>query len=169
MKDITIRNNIFAVNHGMGVLYNVGEAIRITSPHSNLQIHNNVFYDQKKVFKIVNDRGGMKLEDMQSTISIRDNIFMNSNYGGGNIIPSRLSAIADMGTNIFFGNGKSTVGKKVIAKDPLFNNPATFNFTLRKESPAIKQGPDIGAYEFGENVPTGTEWWLRGTYVDAYK
>ncbi len=169
MKDITIRNNIFAVNPGTEVRYNLGEAIRITSPHNNLQINNNVFYEQKEVFKIVNDRGGIKLEDMKNTISVRNNIFMNSNYGGGNIIPNELSAVAEIGKNIFFNNRGSSVGKNAIVADPLFTNPAALNFTLMAGSPAIQQNQDIGAYEYGEEALFGTQWWLRGTYINIYK
>ena len=168
MKDITIRNNVFAVNPG-NVRYKLGLAIEITSPHNNLQIHNNVFYDQKKVFRVRNDRGGMKLEDMQSSISIRDNIFMNSNYGGGSVIHSRLSAVAEIGRNIFFNNRGSPVGKNAIVADPLFNGPSAFDFTLKAGSPAIQKGPDIGAYGFGEEVPLDTAWWRRDSYIDKYK
>lgn len=169
LRNITIRNNIFAENPGDGVRWGVGHGIDIPNPHTNLQIYNNVFYKIKRPFVVKNDRGGMKLENMPSSISIHDNILMGNNLvNWGDIIPSRLSKVAAIDKNLYFNNSGSAVGTNAIIGDPIFTNAKKFNFTLQQGSPAIQPNSDIGAYEYGQQVPIGTEWWLIKERIDSF-
>ncbi len=165
MNDIIIRNNIFYVNPEIIDNRNAF-GIVITSPQNNLQIHNNVFYEQRKAIKVVDGRSGMNLESMVNNISVEDNIFFKSNFGGGGVIHPRLVNVATIDRNIFFGNGGIAPGTNQINADPLFQDSEKFNFTLEEDSPAIQPGADIGVYDFGEPALFGTEWWLLNIQGD---
>lgn len=156
MRDITIRNNIFAVNRGTA-RYSGSKAIVVTSPHMNLKIHNNVFYQFKDAVTVYDDRSKMNLEDMPGTISIRDNIFAEISR---KTIDPRLLKLpgVTIDRNLFFEAGNSG-GDNVIEANPLFTDPARFNFTLQPDSPAIREGNDLGVYEFGKPVPAQSQWW----------
>ncbi len=159
LSNITIKNNVFAYNKGEGIPYNVSEAIRITSPHNNLNIVNNVFSDFKNAITVRDDRGNLSLESIPSTINVTKNLFSNNNL----TVHTRLSTLATVDNNLFFNNGSNgnkTSGTSIIIDDPKYVSPVDFNFSLQNGSPAIQSNIDLGAYEYGTQVVPGTDWWV---------
>ena len=176
LRNITIRNNVFAINRGRG---ESGIAISMKAPYENLQIHNNVFYDQRKVFNL-----SYWDKDIPNDITIYDNIFLN-NKGRAVITSEEQNEVTDKTTEDFFYNNvffsdpdlpnndiePLSIGDRFKLEDPRCKDPINFNFTLKSGSSAIQQGPDIGAYDFGSPVPYGTtDWWNMGKkyYVATY-
>ena len=155
MHNVTIRNNVFYGN-------DKSEAIRITSPHKNLIIDNNVFYDQVYPIQIVDNPAEkrMTFEKLPSTINIRHNIFMNNEETIDRRFlnaPEGSEVVIDK--NLFCQNQGPTVGTNIIDGDPLFQNPADFDFRLQPGSIATVNGKSLGAYAIGADVPAGMDWW----------
>jgi hypothetical protein len=153
MRNITIRNNIFKTHPG-------GPAIRLASPHFNLRIENNVFYDQANPIELDNTHRKMKYESLPSSISIRNNIFMNNRR---TIAPALLAAHLEsdvvIDRNLFFRNQQDGLGQRAMEADPLFRDPEALDFCLKTASPAVVDGKDLGPYDGDSDPPAGTQWW----------
>ncbi len=95
MRDIVIDNNVFAVvdeNIKTKNMY----GISITSPHRNLNITNNIFYNLLHSLKVWDGRGGLYLEALSSSISINNNIIIDTLD-----IPKRLIPVSHIDGNIY--------------------------------------------------------------------
>jgi hypothetical protein len=158
MLDLTIRNNIF-VNSTV-------QTIAIQTPQKNMKIHNNVFYNEVNAigphsWQKPEAENVYRFGDAPSTVSIQGNIFMNC----GETIAEALTAPnptdhVTIDGNLFFNNQGQPAGKNAIAgKDPLFRDPAKLDFRLRPDSPAIRAGADLGAYDADSPLPPNTDWW----------
>ncbi len=164
MHDITIRNNVFAfIPNPNGTATSNLVGIFLTSPYTNLKISNNVFHDVDYPFGVWPARSGYYFgTETSSGITISDNIFSENNKVQGGVISDII--VNDSGVaidhNLFFGNsGTSPIGSNTITGDPLFTGTSTLNFTIGSStSPAIVDGLDIGAYDYG-TITAGTEWW----------
>ncbi|MCF6270848.1 MAG: hypothetical protein L3J41_14120 [Melioribacteraceae bacterium] len=154
MRNITIRNNVFFNSQN-------DPTILITSPHQNLNIVNNIFYNLAKPIEVRDGDGTMKKPFLPSSIYIRDNIFVNNeklidddifNYTPGSEV------IVDR--NLFYQNESEGIGTNIIIGNPLFNNPENLDFRYQSGSPAIIPGHDIGAYDIDSPISHNVKWWL---------
>jgi len=155
MHNVTIRNNVFMGNQG-------SEAIRIASPHTNLRIENNVFYDQRFPIAIVDNprEKRMVYETLPSSVRIRHNIFMNDRETIDRrffAAPAGSDIIID--SNLFHRNQGPAVGTGVVQGDPRFRNPAAFDFGLKQGSAAIIDSAVLGPHGPGKDVPSHLAWW----------
>ncbi len=157
LGNVSIYNNVFRFANGYGIL---AEGVL-----GSLKIFHNVFdgFNTIGTAQISVQNNG---QDAHATI--KDNVFYSASkkgtgvetYGGQNV------ALVDSAYNVFF-NTKSTLGAETgsLTADPMFVDPATYDFHLQAGSPAINAGtdvgiasdrdgnprvgaPDIGAYEF---------------------
>ena len=135
LTNITVRGNIFTGHRG-------GPTIRLTSPHANLRIEDNIFHAQQTAIGIAET-----FHKHPSTITIRNNIFANSKTA----IDPRLPAPGiSIDRNQFSGNAPA--GENPILSDPEFRDPSRFDF---RSAAAAKAGP----YARPEQSRTVTEWW----------
>lgn len=155
MRDITVRNNVFDTNLS-------GPAIRISSPHDNLVIENNVFRRQSHVVQVhapepVNP---MTSPPLPSNISVTGNIFVEN---GGTIDPALFEAVEGSAMrvegNLFYENDGAVIGTDPILGDPLFRAPDQLDYRLQPGSPAIQEGIDAGPYESDAEPEPGVRWW----------
>jgi hypothetical protein len=68
-------------------------------------------------------------------------------------------SILTIENNLFYHNEADPVGIGIRTGDPRFFDPLRFDFRIHKDSPAVQEGPDIGAYDAENAVHPGTEWW----------
>jgi len=163
MKNITIRNNIFKYNTGSA-------AILITTPHTNLSIHNNIFYEQHKAIYVYNESGKVDsfgttplgTTRLPSSISIRDNVFMKNQL---TIDPKLLhlskknNIIIDR--NLFYSNKGLPVGTHPVNGNPMFLAASKLDFHTKMGSACVlKDEHDIGTYNAQESVGILQKWWL---------
>jgi hypothetical protein len=136
MQNILVRNNIFKKNlHG--------SAITLSTPHKNLTIQNNIFYEQNNAINIedlkkaIHVFGKVRLGSMDSTISISNNVFIKNNR---TIHPRLLNtdkkSSIRIDNNLFHKNRQKPVGDNSIFKNPLYKNPVELDFSLSTDSPA---------------------------------
>jgi len=156
-KNMVIRHNIFAHNKNH-------DTIGISTPHENLRIHNNIFYNERIAIDHTGDhykraKKGNRFGDVPSTVLIKDNIFV----GCGTAIDKALvkpkptdKVVIDR--NLFFDCAPA--GRNaIVGKDPLFRDPAKLDFRVQTGSPAIVAGHDIGMYDLGSPVAKHADWW----------
>ena len=170
LKDVKIRRNVF-----VGCRPQHGGVISIPNAQVNLAINHNVFYDCKHAIMVATPGkhttallGGR----VPSSISISHNIFDHCI----DPLSQRLEKARNpkdrilITKNLFFHAGPPVGEDAIVGKDPLFLDPERFDFRLHEKSPAVQAGPDIGAYERGEPVPTGMDWWrYTKTYFTTIK
>lgn len=123
LRDITVRNNIIKTNKK-------SPAILLGSPHKNLFITGNIFYDQRRVLEINRFGHGLDFDSLASTIKITENMFvnneslldekLNNQQGEGNV---------KISNNLYFNNKESVKEVNAMIKDPQFKNPAQFDFS----------------------------------------
>ena len=160
-----IHNNIF-YNCSSGV--GIGYTYPSVGPATNTKVYNNVFYRVSN-YHIWVDKTNV---DSRNNIHLRgtDNGVAIYNYGGGSwtIRNNCYGTSATAGT--------PGTGSNPVTGNPLFVNPAGYDFHLQSSSPCINKGvnvgishdiegtsifqgsaPDIGAYEYisssGSNLP----------------
>jgi hypothetical protein len=150
MRNITVRNNIFKTGR-------YDAAIRISSPHWNLLIENNIFYDQEGGIMIPKGFVG-DYRSLPSNISIRNNIFSGNrnNIDPDLLIPADNSNLY-VENNLFYQNEQLPLGKYPVVRDPMFRSPEHLDFrplagTRKKESGYFGPYPNDGSNP-------GTDWW----------
>jgi len=145
---MVLRNNVIFNNAGEGILIKY-------QPISNIEIYNNVIY---------NNDGGIRISADINGLTIRNNIFA-SNTGAHVNISSNINNLI-VSHNLYhksssIGNGVTDTNP--VYDDPLFVDPTKGNFHLQENSPAIDagvavglpykgSGPDIGAFEYGQSL-----------------
>jgi hypothetical protein len=135
-KEITVRNNIFA----LGKLQQVNRT-RV-DPHQSVYFENNIIYWKEGklldgnwedkpydfYFNPISNSGSKKVN---STFEMDYNIYYNPNLQSDSVVFSKWNL------KEWQGKGKDTHSSFT---NPLFTNPAAFDFTLQKNSPALKMG-----------------------------
>ena len=139
MKDITIRNNIIATQAS-------GTAIQLSSPHQNLKIENNIFYNLSQVIDVYGKGTPMSSPPLPSTISIRNNIFMDNR----SLIDKRFFETAE-GSDIaieknWFDNPELGTGTGVLTSDIEFMNPEAYDFRIKSGNASEVYKQQIGPY-----------------------
>lgn len=156
-ENVVIQKNVIAFNKQNG--------IRLRMNTSGVKILHNTLYGNGAQSQYVDDQCAISLRDGSvRNVTIQNNIIAtprNSSYhvqnreGASGIVVQR---------NLYWQGGKPKLAgvsdTQALYGDPLFNNAAAFDFTLKEKSPAINQGlhvglpfegaaPDLGAMEFG--------------------
>jgi len=154
LHHVTIRNNIFVnAEHRT--------TIGISTPHENLRIHNNIFYNLPHAIgkSGVGGENRTVFGDLPSTVSIRGNMFVNCEGGIDDMLtrPKETDEVV-IDRNLFF-NTPAAGARAITGKDPLFRDPDSLDFRVRPASPAIVPGHDIGVYDDASSVPQGADWW----------
>jgi hypothetical protein len=154
MRNITVRNNIFKSTRG-------DAAIRISSPHLNLIIENNIFYDQNQGIAIPT---GSFIEDYRSrpsSISIRNNIFaLNKKTIDQNLLIPGENSNLYVENNLFYQNEQPPIGKNPVVQDPKFRSPEKLDFRS-VASTAKGEYNYYGPYPNDGSFVPGTDWWSR--------
>lgn len=160
MQGITVRNNIF--KHGKG-----GEAIRLSTPHRNLVIENNVFYNQERAISLPGDEYATSYQALPSTISIRNNIFSNNQR---TIDPALLKPHENsniyIGHNLFYQNEQSAIGSHSRTRNPAFRSPEGLDFRPQRRSWETSGYHYYGPYPPDGSYMPGTDWWNKSAYSE---
>ena len=154
MNNITVRNNIFKTGRGAA-------AIQLSSPHWNLIIENNLFYDQQSAIDLgKSNRNTESYRSLPSAISIRNNIFANNR----NTIDPKLLTPSDnsnlsIDNNLFYKNIQSPIGDRALTYDPLFRSPEQLDFRPKPNSTVKPVYNYFGPYPPDGSYLPGTDWW----------
>ena len=121
--------------------------------------------------------GGLLLRGTPVTLAVARNVFA-LNEGSG--IGCSFEAVADIGVNLFWQNTVGDVGggdstcppawsEGQVVADPWFCNPATDDYRVASNSPALMGEEVMGAYPdpgCGPGVPVRTSTWgqLKARY-----
>jgi hypothetical protein len=154
MRDITVRNNIF-----MNVKNDA--AIRISSPHENLVIESNIFYDQDYAIEIPGfDNFVEGYRSLPSSISIRNNIFSNSKnvIDPDLLIPGENSNL-NITDNLFHQNEQPSVGERVVEKNPMFRSHEQWDFRPQSSGSEKTNYRYFGPYPPDGSFSPGMDWW----------
>ena len=164
----TMTNNVVAQNVGDGVVVK-GNA---SYPVAGTLLHNTIAQ---------NGEHGVYVgyyNSVYATLTLTNNIIVIHTVGIDVYEPQQDEPNrATASHTLFFGNGSDTAGgiitstHEITGSDPLFVNPAAFNFHIQRHSPAIDAGTDAGVFTDldGDLRPMGAgpdigadEWrWLR--------
>ena len=157
-----IKNNLFT---GSGKVYFGIEL----SFDSQISVYNNTFYNMKNPSNFAE---AVDLWSCSDSIYIKNNVFLNGNYGIYNEAGTYTSANIDY--NLFYGNAtnnyNTAIGSHNIStSDPLLSNPANDNFTPKFNSPAIDAGTDLTSVGVTTDI-TGFARPQAGAYdIGAYE
>ncbi|HZH72575.1 MAG TPA: right-handed parallel beta-helix repeat-containing protein, partial [Mariniphaga sp.] len=154
MRNITVRNNIFMNGYS-------DAAIRISSPHENLIIENNIFYNQNYAIEIPKYDDFVKsYRSLPSSISIRNNIFSNSKnvIDPDLLIPGEKSNL-NINDNLFYQNGQSPVGDRSVIKNPGFRSPEQWDFRPQPPGSEKISYHYFGPYPADGSPSRGMDWW----------
>lgn len=159
MQNITVRNNIF--------MNGTGPAIRLSSPHQNLVIAHNVFYNQDAAISLSGDKAYVaSYRKLPSTVAIRGNIFAHNRItiDTALLIPGSGSDLHVV-HNLFFQNQQAPVGELATTADPRFRSVERLDFRPEEGGP---QGPThyFGPYPRSGRFPGGTDWWNKVIYSE---
>ncbi len=159
MRDTTIRGNVFFQHER--------SAIQIYDAQKNLVIEHNTFYGVDfpiSTFKAKRCTGYGLGEDHPSTVRIRRNIFAHTQ---GKALGEKLTNPGNPDDDIRIEENlfveSPPIGEKAItANSAGLRNPAGLDFRPRADSPAVRNGHDIGAYDRDTEAAPGTDWWNLG-------
>lgn len=153
MRNISIRNNVF-LSSGRD------PSIRLSSPHLNLVIENNVFYNQADPIKVeIPEDSEMKFDSLPSVISIRNNVFtLNKNTIDKKILLAHRNSKIHIAKNLFFKNDEQGLGNPLITGNPYFVDPENFDFRFKDSSTPAGMETSIGIYDKEGNVVTSADW-----------
>ncbi|MFN8443553.1 MAG: choice-of-anchor Q domain-containing protein [Caldilineaceae bacterium] len=150
-----IHNSLFSDNHALDVnngaaisLVDANEVTRVCITHVTI-VNRGQDLAQNNAAAIKSGAGEIRLTN--SIVVNHAAAILNS---GGRVMEQ---------TNLYYGNGQNIIGQLLrslhgIDGDPLFENPAAFNFHLKSTSPAINAGStvtDVLDDIDGEMRPTG--------------
>lgn len=151
MRDITIRNNVIMTNRKSA-------AIQISSPQKNLTIENNIFGDQWQVISVFGKGSPMKNPPLPSSISIRNNIFVNNHA----LIDERLfDAPAESAITIdnnLFSDSESVTGTNGKQADMAFANPGHLDFKIKSPMDEAIHKKGIGPYGENNRFSSVAQW-----------
>jgi len=155
MQDITVRNNIFKS-------VKKGDAIRISSPHKNLSIENNIFYDLESAIALPGSDYRMSYQALPSSISIRGNIFAmtEETIDSALLFPHPNSNI-NIGSNLFYNNDQAPIGEWPEEANPDFRLPDRLDFRPQKSVNTQHPYRYFGPYPSDGSFEPGMDWWNR--------
>ena len=155
MKNITIRNNIF-LSSGRDA------TILLSSPHQNLVIENNIFYNLKAPISIkIPENSNMEFNAKPSVISVKNNIFMkNEKTIDSLLLHAHPESKIVIEKNIFHQNKLPGLGEKQINKNPGLADPENYNFYFTDNKNSLKPESGIGIYDKRGNVNPQVNWKL---------
>lgn len=159
MRNIAIRGNVF-YDHERS-------AIQVYDAQKNLVIEHNTFYGtDEPVSTIQSNRCTDHAlgANYPSTVRIRRNIFAHTQgkaLGEKLTNPGNPEDKITIKENLFVDS--PPLGKKAItAGSAGLRDPAGLDFRPRANSPAVRSGHDIGAYDRDTEAAPGTDWWNLG-------
>jgi hypothetical protein len=124
LQNITIRNNIIAIN-------GKSPAIQMGSPQKNLLIEGNIFYQQRKIVDMFRNDFKLVFNSMTSDILIRNNLFVeNRELFHENLLNPPLGGQIIFSDNIYWANGEKPVGVNSREVDPNFAKPDQLDFRI---------------------------------------
>ncbi|MFO7743725.1 MAG: NosD domain-containing protein [Anaerolineae bacterium] len=169
-RSFTLTNNVIAHNRAGGEGGGISVRAYLAAYPSHGVLVNNTIAENK-----LGDAGEGVWIGQFSAITLTNNIIVSHAVGITNTIPASATVAADH--TLFYGNGTnygSGVGSttEISGSDPLFENPAEWDYHLQPGSPAIDAGTtiswviadidgdrrpigvgyDIGADEFGWSI-----------------
>ncbi|MDD5084360.1 MAG: chitobiase/beta-hexosaminidase C-terminal domain-containing protein [Candidatus Moranbacteria bacterium] len=180
---VSVVNNVFAFNYGNAVLY----ANNLTAA-ATMNVKNNSFYNNGRTGTY---RGDVWIPSANNNVNESNNSFYRSGTAWDSARVIEKNAVTYdinhiIGSSAGYWQFASGEGVGDMTGDIGFVNPASFDFHLQNDSPAInagtdvslvadydgnpKSGPnfDIGAYEFQDStVPTTTANVDTGRYNSA--
>jgi hypothetical protein len=145
------------------LLYNTPTGIEVAYDASNSKVYNNVIYGLTGGTAGAWNGIGIYIDATGASNSIYDNISTNNSGAGirndasGNtLIKNNLTYqnSQDIATN-----GAATVSGNIAGRDPLFADPANYDFHITAESPAIDVGltlPEVSVDQDNVSRPQGT-------------
>ena len=145
MKDITVRYNIFFNSPN-------DDAIRLSSPHENLIIENNLFYAQKCAIAVKN-KNSMHTPPLPSKISIGKNIFINNGCNIDSVL-YRLLEKGELEIERNHFHNPSDSGRTIEFKDP-----EALDFRPCGREQIEFEGQVIGPFTPDGFIWPGTEWY----------
>ncbi len=122
LKNITLLNNIVKTNKN-------SPAIILGSPHKNLTISGNIFYDQQRVIEINRHARGLNFDSLASTIELSGNMLVkNKSLFDEKFMDNLAESKVSINNNLFFNNNEDATGERAIVIDPKFENPDLMDF-----------------------------------------
>jgi len=124
LKDITVKNNIFATNQQTATF-------KIGSPHHNLNISGNIFYDQKQIIEITDNGRKLKYDSLPSTIAFTGNLVIeNRHLFDHEFINSHSLSAIQIDSNYWWLNQDQNYQSPDLESGlTVFNNPEKYDFT----------------------------------------
>ncbi len=159
MRDITVRNNVFKTG-------TLGPAIRITTPHWNLNIENNIFYDQKIAIEHSLTKKDINYSSLPSFMGIRNNIFANNKSTIDSLLLHKASNLY-VDNNLFYENEQPTLGERPLNRDPMFRSVEKNDFRPKPEASKNSGYNYVGPYPSDGSFIKGTDWWNRPVYTET--
>lgn len=124
LRNITIRNNIIAVNAN-------SPAILMGSPQKNLLIEGNIFYKQRKIIDMFRNDFKLVFNSIPSDILIRNNLFVgNRQLFHENLLCPPLDGRITISGNVYWGNDEKPAGENILEANPKFSNPDQLDFRI---------------------------------------
>lgn len=124
LRNITIRNNIIAVNAN-------SPAILMGSPQKNLLIEGNIFYQQRKIIDMFQYDFKLVFNSMPSEILIRNNLFVdNRQLFHENLLCPPLDGRITISGNMYWENDEKPAGENILEANPKFSNPDQLDFRI---------------------------------------
>jgi hypothetical protein len=137
LLNITLHNNIVKTNRK-------SPAILMGSPHKNLTIAGNIFYDQQKIIEINRQSGGLNFDSLPSSIVITGNMFVNNRtlFDQALTEASKGNRIIITG-NLFFANDEKPAGESAAVVNPQFRDPECMDFSFQEPDQKWGVFPDV--------------------------
>jgi hypothetical protein len=153
IKNVTVRNNIIKTNKQTA-------AIKIASPHENLVIEGNIFYDQPEIIEIAQMGRYLDFDSLPSSISIRNNIFARCHrlIDSGLLQRHPQSKIIIENNLGWQNNMPMEDGIMVLNLPVLFNQPDHFDFSLSQKAIEMLR-LKVGPYQEDNSLSQDLQYW----------